>query len=424
MHRLPVYDAAVIAPARIGPWPLLLAATAVAQEPLWEDFRGPSRQGHTGATLPLHWSEERNVRWKTPLPGEGWSSPVIAGDRAWMTTATDGGRALWALAVDLQDGALAVERQVFTIDDPEPKNALNSYASPSPVTDGARVFLHFGTYGTACLDGDSGEVVWQRRDLHCDHMEGPGSSPALIAGRLVLHMDGGDVQYVVALDPATGETLWRRDRSVDFGSLPPDLRKAYSTPLGITVGDELRVISSGARATVAYDPETGEELWKVQHPGFSMSSRPITGDGLLFLNTGFMRPELWAVRPEGQGDVTEANVVWRARRSVPTMPSPVFVDGRIFQVSDSGIASCVDAETGERLWYQRLGAPHCASLLAAPGRVYYFDRDGGAVVIEPADEYVELARNTLDAGCMASPAVHDSALLVRTKTHLYRIEEE
>jgi outer membrane protein assembly factor BamB len=257
-------------------------------------------------------------------------------------------------------------------------------------------------------------------------MEGPGSSPFLYDGRLFLNVDGGDVQYVVALDATSGETKWRTERTAQLDSLAADVRKAFSTPILAEVRTEEGVthelISSGARATYGYDPETGKELWRVTHPGFSMSSRPILSGDLVIVSTAFMRSELWAIRVGGRGEVTESHVQWTNTRGAPTMPSPVVVDGLLFQSSDRGMASCIDVASGETLWQERLGADVCASLLHTEGRVYYFDRAGKTTVIAPKRTFEKRAESSLDKGCMASPAVVGDALLLRTETHIYRIE--
>jgi len=393
----------------------------------WPEYRGPNADGVAlGAAVPLEWSEERNVRWKTAIHGRGWSTPVVLGERIWLTTATPKGTQLSVLALDLASGRVIVDKVLYEIESPEPRNSLNSYASPSPVVADGRVIVHFGTYGTACLDAEIAEVIWERRDLKCDHIEGPGSSPFLHDRRVFLHVDGGDVQYLTALDVETGETLWRTDRSIDLTSLEPDYRKAYSTPILAHVMTEEGVVeelvSSAARATYGYDPATGAELWRIRHPGFSMSARPVLVGDTVLITTGYMSPELWALRLGGRGDVTESHVKWTNRRGVPTMPSAVHANGLLFQSSDKGMASCVDVATGETLWQERLGASVCASLLHTEGRIYYFDRDGVSTVVAPAREYKKLATSRLDAGFMASPAVAGDALLLRTETHLYRVE--
>ncbi len=406
--------------------PLLSAALFVGQtsDAPWPDYRGPARDGDVrGRALPDTWSEEHNVRWKSAVHGRGWSSPVVLDGRVWLTTATPEGSALSVLAFDLETGAPVVDRVLFTVAEPEHRNALNSYASPSPVAGDGRVYVSFGTYGIACLDGATGESRWERRDLVCDHMEGPGSSPMLHAGLVYLHVDGGDVQYIVALDAATGAIVWKTKRSAELAPLAPDVRKAYSTPvLARSARGRDELVSSGAQATYGYDPRTGAELWRVRHKGYSMSSRPILVGDTVIVTTGFDRPELWAIQLGGDGDVTATHVRWRNTRGGPTMPSPVIVDGLLFQSSDRGMASCVDTATGETLWQERLGADVCASLLSADGRILAFDRDGKVTMFAPERSFKRLGEARLERGFMASPAVVGAALLLRTETHLYRIE--
>ncbi|MAF65566.1 MAG: quinonprotein alcohol dehydrogenase [Planctomycetes bacterium] len=391
---------------------------------VWPDFRGPTADGHAAdANPPMEWSEARNVSWKTAIHGRGWSTPVVRDGLAWMTTADEGGHALSVVCVDIGKGAVVHDRVLFEVPEPQERMALNSYASPSAVIEQGRVWIHFGAEGTACLDTATGRTLWERRDLRCEHLVGPGSSPILHGTRLLFHVDGADVQYVTALDKNTGETVWRTERSVDLSGEAPDRRKAFSTPILLAADGHEQLISTGANASVAYDPRDGSELWKVLYSGFSQSSRPIAAEGVVYLNTGFMKPQLWAVRADGTGDVTASHVLWKRRRGVPTMSSPLLVAGRLFLVSDGGIVSCLAADTGAELWRARVGGEYSASPLFAAGRLYFCDRGGLTTVITPTDELCVLAENELDSGLMASPAVVGDALLLRTGTHLYRIEE-
>ncbi|MCB9881300.1 MAG: PQQ-binding-like beta-propeller repeat protein [Planctomycetes bacterium] len=395
-----------------------------AAVPSWPDFRGPTRDGHAAKTsdLPRVWSDDKNVVWKTEIRGCGWSSPVIANDRVWVTSASPDGREQFVIAVEVTTGKILLDKKLWDVAKPDPKHALNSYASPSPVACGNRVFVHFGTYGTACIDSESFETLWERRDLNCDHIVGPGSSPVTIGDLLVVHVDGGDVQYVVALDQMSGKTRWKTMRSVDYGTLIPDERKAYSTPIVIEHEGKQRLVSAGAEAVYQYDPATGKELWRFRYRGYSMSSRPVTDGHTLFLTTGFNHPRLLAISLDGEGDVTDSNMSWEQRRNVPTMPSIVLASGRIYMSNDSGIASCLDAATGKRHWLQRLDGEVSSSLLVAAGRVYVFDREGRTTVFADKDSFERLADNHLGDGFMASPAVYGNALVLRSRTHLYRIE--
>jgi outer membrane protein assembly factor BamB len=412
---------------------LPLAQAAFAD---WPDFRGPTADGHATAGtnllgLPLRWSETNNVTWKTPIPHRGWSTPVLLGKQIWLTTATPGGNDFFALCVDADSGKILFNERIFHCDTPEPLgNLLNSYASPSPVIETVRVYVHFGSYGTACLDTGSLKVLWKRDDLPCRHFRGPGSSPVLFNDLLILTMDGVDVQYLIALDKQTGKTVWKTDRTAEWNDLGPDgkvqaegdLRKAYSTPILVPVRGATQLITVGAKAAYGYDALSGREIWKIRHGDFSAAARPLFADGLAYLCTGGSKGGLLAVRVDGTGDVTTTNIVWRNPRGTPRMPSPVLVDGLIFMVSDGGIGSCVEAATGNQLWQERLGGEYAASMLYADGRVYCFNQTGASVVLKPSRTYEVLATNQLHDGFMASPAVLGKALILRTKTHLYRID--
>ena len=284
------------------------------------------------------------------------------------------------------------------------------------------MYVHFGSAGTACLDTHTGHVLWQRRDLPCNHFRGPGSSPILFGNLLIVHFDGYDYQYIVALDKQTGETVWKRDRNVDYGTTDGDVKKSFSTPLVIDVGGKQQLISPFSKYTLAYDPHTGEELWRIKYNEFSAAARPIFGDGLVFVSTGFGKAQLWAVKPDGHGDVTKTKVAWKFSKSVGSKPSPLLIDGVLYLVNDSGVAAGVDAKTGKELWSHRLNGDFSASPLSANGNIYLFGSDGATTILHAGRTYEEVATNHLDAGCMASPTVTGRALIVRTKTHLYRIE--
>ncbi len=390
----------------------------------WPDFRGPQANGTARGPVPLRWSETENVVWKTPLPGRGWSTPVIWQRWLWMTTATEEGKKQFALQVDAQTGKLVRQVLVFENPQPEPINPLNSYASPSPVVDGQRVYVHFGTYGTACLDIHTGRILWSRRDLKLDHKEGPGSSPILWQDLLIFHCDGMDVQYVVALDKHTGEIRWRTNRSVDFTGIDPDFRKAYSTPIVVSTPQGEVLVSAGAQAIYGYDPRTGRELWRLRYRGFSNVSRPVLAGGMLLINTGYVRAQLWALPwKHYRGEISPKSVLWRVVRNVPRRSS-IASDGRwVFLVDDRGVASCLELFTGRRVWVKRLGGNYSASVLLAQGRVYFFSQEGLTTVMEAGPEGRVLARNQLADGMMASPVVAHGALFLRTRSALYRIQD-
>ena len=403
---------------------LCLPLTAVADDN-WPQFRGPKANSHADSTsLPTTWSETENVKWKTPIHDRGWSSPVIWGDQIWITTAREDGKEMFAVCVDKNTGKIVHDLKLWDVEKPSPLgNALNGYASPTPVIEEGRVYVHFGSYGTACLDTTSGKVIWQRRDLPCEHFRGPGSSPILFENLLIFHMDGYDYQYVVALDKDTGETVWKTDRQVDYGTDNGDIMKAFCTPLVIEAAGKLQLISPTSKAALAYDPRTGREIWRVRYSPFSVAAQPLFGHAMVYINTGFGKADLMAVRPDGEGDVTGTHVEWVAKKTIGSKPSQVMVDDLIFNVHDTGIASCLDAKTGEEQWSKRLGGEFSASLLYGDGKVYFLGQDGFTTVIKPSRKYEELARNQLEDGFMASPAVTGNALILRTRSALYRVEE-
>ena len=379
----------------------------------WPQFRGPTGQGVSEERgLPLTWSETKNVRWKTAVPGRGWSSPVIQGDRIWLTSATEEGKSLRAIAVDRNTGAILLNVEVFRLKSAKLTNSKNSFASPTPVVEADRVYLHFGAFGTACIT-QSGEIVWKTRLEYDNGQHGTGGSPVLYDDLLILSCDGNDVQFVVALDKATGKVRWKKMR---------EGYQAYTTPLVVSLPGGDQVISPGAFKAIAYEPRTGKEIWQVKYgEGFSNVPRPVYGDGLVFICTGFQQASLLAVRPDGRGDVTKSKVEWRLDRGVPLTPSPLLVGNELYMVTDNGIATCVDAKTGQELWRARLGGNHSASPIYADGKIYFLSEEGESAVIAPGRELKHLATNQLDGPTLASMAVSSSSLFIRSATHLYRI---
>ncbi len=401
----------------------------------WPDFRGPFNDGRAqpeGDTniigLPLRWSETENVVWKTAMHDKGWASPVVLGGQIWLTTADPDGHDFYAICVDQATGKILTDKKIFHCDHPEPLgNDLNGYASPSPVIEPGRVYVHFGSYGTACLDTLNSAVLWKRDDLPCRHYRGPGSSPFLWHHLLILTMDGNDVQYLVALDTADGHTVWKTDRTTAWNDLNADgkpqgggdLRKGFSTPIVVdNVDGGALMLDIGSRAFYGYDPATGRELWKLPNAGFSPAARALCEHGIAYMSTGNGQAEMVAFH----ADTPDHAVLWRARRAVPRMSSPVLDHGMLFMVADSGVAACLDCATGRENWRERLGGDYSASVLCGDGRVYFFDRDGKTIVLKASPTFEPLATNTLAAGFMASPAVSGKALYLRTKTDLYRIE--
>jgi len=393
----------------------LVGPAAHAQD--WPAFRGPTGQGHSVELgLPLDWSESDNVVWKTPVPGRGWSSPVVVEGRVWLTTATAvGAGSLRLLAYDAETGQEVLNVEVFRVDQTASPNPKNSLASPTPVVDvdGDRVYVHFGADGTAALTTD-GDIIWSTRFPYVTQ-HGNGGSPVLYRDRLILSIDGYDTAFVVALDAATGEERWRTPRR-------QPISQAYSTPLVIRVGDRDQLFSIGAFRATAYDPESGEEIWEVSYrDGFSNVPAPVFGHGMVYVTTGFQVPSLLAVRADGHGDVTTSHTAWTLRRGVPLTPSPLLVGDELYIVSDLGVATCLDARTGETHWQTRLRGNFSASPVFADGRIYFQSEEGVTTVVAPGTEYRELATNRLDGAILASMAVANGSLFIRTGDHLYRI---
>lgn len=424
-------------------WLLAAATGQGADEVNWPQFRGPRGDGISLATgLPLRWTAAENVRWKVPIHGRAWSSPVVWDDQIWLTTATEDGRELSVVCVAAATGRVVHDRKLFQVETPQFAHKFNTYASPTPVIEAGRVYVTFGSPGTACLDTRTGEVLWERRDFVCNHFRGAGSSPILHEGLLILNFDGSDTQYVAALEARTGRTVWRRDRSLDFQDLGPDgkpelegdLRKAYGTCHVALLDGRATLLSQGSKALYGYDPGTGVEWWRVEErTSYSACTRPVTGLGLVFAPTGWSSGQVLAVRPGREGEVLDANapgagpgqlqVVWKAKRSVPKKPSLLLLDDLLYGIDDNGIASCWDARTGTTVWNERVGGNYSASPLAAEGRIYCFNEEGKVTVLAAGRQFKKLAENQMDEGFMASPAVTGKALVLRTRTHLYRVEE-
>lgn len=409
---------------------LLLTIMSLVCSPLnaadWPQFRGPGGQGHSDATnLPLTWSETENVVWKVPVAGLGWSSPSIQGDQIWLTTAIDDGKSLHAIALDRATGKTIHDVVVFELADPGAVHSKNSHASPTPLIEDDRVYIHFGAHGTACLKTD-GSVVWKTQELKHDHRHGPGGSPVIYQNLLILNCDGSDLQFVVALDKNTGKEVWKKKREhigEDRISGKSSVPMAYTTPLLTEINGKIQLLSSGADSIVSYDPLTGDELWWFRYDGYSNVPRPVVGKGHVFISSGYDRPEFFAVRVDGTGDVTESHLAWNMKKAAPLNPSPLLLGDELYVVSDNGIATCLDAVSGEQHWQERIGGNFSASPTFADGRIYFLDEEGKTTVVASGKKFEVLASNQLEGRTLASPAMVDSSIFLRTDTHLYRIEK-
>lgn len=402
---------------------MLTASMANAAEN-WLEFRGPDGAGHTdAANLPLKWGPRRNVAWRTPLEGEGWSSPVISEGRIYLTSAVvkdedSKDRSLRVLKLDAKSGKVLRDVEVFQQDGATaPKiHSKNSHASPTPLLHDDRVYVHFGHQGTAALDLDL-NVVW-KKVFRYPPVHGNGGTPIIADDKLIFSCDGARDPFIVALNLENGEEAWRTSRK-------SDARKKFSfaTAQAIEVDGQTQIISPGSNVVYALDPADGSVIWQVRYDGYSVIPRPVYGDGMLFVATGYDRPSVIAIRVDGQGDVTDTHVAWTVQRGAPHTPSLLLHESELFMVSDRGIASCLDAATGEVIWQERLGGNFSSSPLLAGDRIYFQDEKGKATVVKAARKFEVLAENDLKERTLASYAPVDGALFIRTAEALYRIEE-
>lgn len=426
------------------------ASTGAMAADGWPRFRGPTGDGHAESSkLPTTWSEEQNITWKVPVEGQGHSSPVIANGQIWLTTAVTselseeqkqerlkeianpqslnlvGRLSLRAVCFDLHSGELLHDIEVFAVGTPEPIHYTNTYASPTPVVNEGRLYAHFGSYGTAAIDCQSGEVLWENSDLKVDHQNGPGSSPIVWQDLLIAHFDGIDQQFIAAFNTEDGSLAWKTDRSGEMDPTP-DMKKAYSTPVVAETESGPELVSPGANWVYGYDPRTGSELWKAFYGelGFSTVPCPVVGHGMVYVCTSFTKSQLLAVKLGGHGDVTKTHVAWVSESQIPKKPSLLLSGQELLCCNDAGVVTCFDALDGQELWRARVGGNFAASPILAGGLVYLFDQEGKATILKAGREHVKAAVNELAEGCNASPAVAEDALIVRTAKHLYRIEEK
>ena len=391
----------------------------------WSQFRGHYGNGIIKSTsAPINWSENTNIDWKTPIHDRGWSSPVIWNDQIWMTTATKDGNKMYAICVNKLSGKIEHDIHVFDVKSPQAITNENTYASPTPVVEEGRVYVHFGTYGTACISTKDGQILWKRRDLNCDHEigAGPASSPFIYNDFLIFNVDGRDVQYVIALNKETGKTAWKTNRSVDFSDVQVNQRKAYGTPFIIPRGNSNQMVSIGAKGVYSYDPENGKELWKAEHRGWSIAPRPVYGEGLVFTMIDRDRPEMWAINPNGSGDITETHIEWKETKRMPPRASPIIIKGLLFVVDRNGYISCIEAKTGKPIWQKRMKGRFSASPILANNLIYFFNEDTVCTIIKPTRELEIVAENKLSGDkLMATPAFDENSIYIRTEKKLTRI---
>lgn len=410
-------------------WGLLssgLGNTSLADD--WAAFRGGDAQGIAeDCRPPLTWTTETNVTWKVTIPGQGWSSPIVYQDRIYLTTAVPveegkpNDQSLRTLCIDPETGTTLWETEVFVQSDDgtEKIHGKNSHASPTPVARDERIYVHFGTQGSACLSLD-GNVIWSTKALEYSPVHGNGSSPVVTDNAMIVSCDGSETPFVAALDNEDGTIRWKKERLPTPSGVPQKF--AFCTPRLIKIDGKRQIVSPGASIVTAYNPDTGEEIWNVEYKGFSVVPQPVFGHGLVYMCTGFGTPSLLAIDPTGEGNVTETHIKWQTDRAVPHTPSLMLVGDEMFFMSDKGIMTCADAKTGDQHWQQRIGGNFSASPIFADGKIYIPSEAGETVVVRASKTFEELARNPLEERIMASFAPDGNAFIIRTETQLYRIE--
>lgn len=425
---------------------LLKVSIAESLDAEWPQWRGPAGQGHASVRdLPIKWDDEFNVQWKLTTPGRGWSSPIVIGNQIWLTTAIevpsspeDAKRRtqsntgdqplvvldqveLKALCIDREKGSLVHELSLITVREPQWIHKLNSFASPTPVYDHGRLYCHFGSFGTACVDTVAAKVIWVNKELEVMHENGPGGSPIVFGDHVIFHMDGSDQQYLAALDKHSGRLAWKTDRSGEMRTNPQQ-KKSYGTPLMVEIDGKPQIVSPASDWVYSYAPETGRELWKISYGqlGFSVTPRPVVGLGMIYLVTGFGKGQILAINYQ---NLQTPEIVWRFNRGTPTMPSPLLVGDELYFVSDTGVFTCLDAQSGKEVYRERLGGNFSSSLWYGDGFIFVSNREGTTYVIQPGKSYAIVAENVLAEPILATPAAVDKAIYIRTETQLYRIQK-
>jgi len=402
----------------------------------WPRFRGPTGQGLSSKNdLPLHWSPTSNVVWKTAIPGIGWSSPIVWEDRIFLTSTTEDGVSCRVFCLDRSSGKTLWNREVFR-QVPQYKQPKNSHATPTPVTDGERVYVVFSSGGIAALDFD-GSIAWTYRDVKFYSRHGLGASPIVYKNLFIMPFDGSnrvaepgkwpnntdeeklgwripwDKAFILALDVQTGKRVWTAKRGMS--------RVAHTTPNIIEVNGEAQLISTAGDAIQGFDPETGARIWSVYSEGEGLTSGFAAGDGWIFSASGYMEHILRAVRTGGTEEVTDSHITWEARKGVPSQSSLLYWKSHVYAVSDGGVATCYDATDGNVILQKRIGGKHCASPVLADDRIYFLSEGGETVVMKATPQLEIIARNTVDERCQASIAVSQRQLFIRSDKHLFCI---
>ncbi len=408
----------------------LINLTVKAQEKSWTHFRGNNLDGiSTSQHAPIKWSPDSILVWKTVIHDKGWSSPVVFGDQIWMTTATPNGEKMFAVCVNYVTGEIIHDILIFEPDSIYRKHGLNSFATPTSAVENGQVYVHFGRYGTASIGTQNGKINWQRTDIEFLDIQGPGSSLFIYKNLLILHCEGIHKQSIIALDKSTGQTVWQTERPREiYDNLQPIGKKAYITPIIIKVNGQDQLISNGSAACIAYDPNTGEEIWRVVGGIDSTISMPFSEDGIVFFYTGFQiddkdekYAELIAVDPDGKGDIGKTNVIWKMRTPILQLLTPLVKDGLIYTIDTKSTMMCIEAKTGDIIWSKRVRGKYNSSPIYADGKIYFSSTQGKVIIINEGRELEIIAENELEGEIWTTPVILDENILIRTSKYLYKI---
>ncbi len=393
----------------------------------WPKFRGHTEQGiSTAKNVPTFWSTEKNIVWKKEIPHRGWSSPLLIDGKIILTTAkeelVDGMHDLKVLQVDAETGEILWIKTVLkaTKEEGEDRHPKNSLASPTPAIEDGVIYAHFGHMGTVALDFDTGETLWKQK-ISYTAKNGAGGTPIIVDDKLVFTTDSVEEPVVTALYKKTGEIAWRTTRSHRVQN-----NFSHGTPLLIDNRGRKEIISPGSGMVGAYRPEDGKEIWKVRYRmGFSMSPRPIFVDDVIYMSTSFSRASFLAIKVDGAtGDLTDTHVLWANHKSMPKTPSPNFVDGNIITLEDDGRLQSLSSETGERQWMEPLKGKFSASPVQVGNLLYIVSEEGLCYVLRVRDDDCEIISEIpMEEETLATPAIVDNTIYLRTRHHLWKIQE-
>ena len=403
-----------------------------SQDNNWTSFRGTHRNAVAeNENIPLKWNDQV-IKWKREIHDVGYSSPVVYDNQIWVTTSKTDGKELYAVCVDYKTGKIIYDIKVFSPDETESKNSLNTFATPTPCIEKGFVYVHFGNLGTACISTTKGSIIWKRTDLKSKNVHGPGSSPVIYKNLIILHFDGSDTRYIIALDKSTGKTIWKSERPAEpYEPLTSVGKLAYITPIVINVKGQDMLISNGSAICQAFDPNTGKEIWRVVCGAETTISMPFTENGILYWYSGFMVGKdginyayMLAVNPDGQGDISGSNIIWKKmdKPAENQMLSPVIKDGLIYTVTPMNDMMCIDAKTGEEIWSKHMKSSYNASPLYINGNIWFLSVKGEILVLKAGRKYEIVSQNSTDSGIWATPAVVRNSMIIRTQRFLYRIE--